>query len=224
MSYYTIHLINVRIVQPTNTVREVIEQALQPLVDQAGHILNLVNIRSGSDTSNIPDVSLEFIRNQPRLGQQFIGQRGMMLAEQSGAVLVGNISEMRVGGVNSRTSTSIMNYRRPTQRRAQTVYVDYMSSMRPVFVNGEEEFARTVGNISVHELGHTIGGLAHNNSQSNFMFTGASLSRHHSPDWWTYDNLRRFWSGRFRFEREQRSRLVEAIRRRDLQGIETQSL
>ena len=219
MSHYTIHLINVGIVRPTAVVRSVIEGAVQPLADQAGHTLNLVNVSPASASSGTPDVSLEFNGSRPRLGEQFIGGRGLIFGEQSGAILVGNILEYRVGGGRTRTPLSAMDPRRPTRRSSLPAQVDHMSSMRSLFLNGEREFARAVGNIAVHELGHTIAGLDHHQDRENFMFTGASLQRQQSRDWHTYENLRGLWSSRKSFDTDQASRLVAAIRARDLAGV-----
>lgn len=211
MAYYTIHLINAQIVRPNDVFREVITEAMQQLVEAAGHELNLVNVDPNRPEPPIPDVSLIFTLDRVGMGA---GMGPMILAEQSGFVLVSNILEMRVGGEPARTLVSGMNPRRPLERRPLTPRVDYASTTRPLFRSGEPAFARAVANISIHELGHTIGGLDHIRDAANFMATGASFQRG------SFESQRHFWSRPKTFNAGQITLMVDAIRVRDLRGID----
>lgn len=198
MSFYTIHLVNLQCVRPSGITRQVIEGALGPLIQQAGMTLNLVSVSVAGDC----DISLSFNMDRRRFGAQFTG--GVVLAEQSGAVLVGSILDLRVGG--TRTSRD-----------------SFFEPVRSIFQNGEEAFARTVGNIAVHELGHAIGGLTHLREERNYMYTGAFL-RERASSWFTYDNLRQHWSASRSFNSTQRQALISAIRSREIRGLDVTPL
>lgn len=219
MAVYTIHLINVRTVRPAAGVRAVITEAFQPLVEAAGFTLNLVDVAlRNADSVPVPDVSLEFKRGPIQLGRQFQGS--MMLAEQSGAVLVGRVLGLRVGGVVRRSRASVMDRRHPLERRTLPVYTTHLTTTRPLFRQGEAAFARAVGNIGVHELGHTIGGLDHVADSFNYMFTGAFMDQVLPPEARTYERLRAVFAGRQHFTSDQQEDLTDAIRARDLRGVE----
>lgn len=104
------------------------------------------------------------------------------------------------------------------------VWTTHADSVEPLWTRGEPAFARTVGNIVVHELGHTIGGLSHEPDPRNFMFTGASIDRVLGPAFRTRANLRRLWSGLHELRPFQRQRMVDAIRARELRGFEVTEL
>jgi hypothetical protein len=195
MSYYTIHLVNIQVARPSRAVRDVIEQAFAPLIREAGHEPNFVNVTAVGSC----DVSIEFVRNFPQMGSIFRGP--MVLAEQSGVILVGSILELRVHGTGRTPS-------------------DLIAATRPIFLNDEIEFAKTTGNIAVHELAHAIGGLPHHPTPTNFLYSGSFLHRDHQPSWFTYEHLRAHWSAQRTFDSSQRQTLVNAIRTRELLGIE----
>jgi hypothetical protein len=219
MPYYTIHLINASIVRPTQVLRERFGQVFGPLIEEAGYEPNIITVSPEREEEAVPDVSLQYVYNQPQLGAQFISG-GMVLAEQSGSVLVGSILEMRVGGNPQLTITNTFNPSRPLDGRTRRYEVDPLTTTQRLFRNGEAEFAQAVANISIHELGHTIGGLNHHQESTNYMYTGARLQRDFGSDWRTHTNLRRFWSGPKVFTDRQRETLVGAIRERDLLGVD----
>jgi hypothetical protein len=219
MPHYTIHILSADMVEPHRALRGVVEAALRPLVARAGLELNLVSIPAGRSEQTTPDVSVQLSRDL-----RGVGSRDRVLAEQSGAVLVGAILNMRVGGGVQRGPACAMDMDAPMYRTPFQVWTTHADSMEPLWTRGEPAFARTVGNIVVHELGHTIAGLAHHPDPRNFMFTGASIDRVLGPEFRTRENLRRLWSGPHELRPFQQARMVEAIRARELRGFDVVEL
>lgn len=218
MAPYTILIENASIVRPLRIVRAVIAGAFEALVSQAGHELNLVTApRLLGPRGPQPDVSLGFDGTRRPLGHHFFGPG--ILGEQSGAIAIGAILELRAGGPVHRSRLDMPDHRRPLRRTPLPANTTHADTTRPLFHNGEEAFARAVGNVCVHELGHTIGNLSHLRDPGNYMFTGASINSVFGPGWRTYENLRRHWSGRFSFNGDQRRLLVGALENRDLLGV-----
>lgn len=209
MTYYTVHILNADIVRPRSELRAVVAHALEPLVREAGLLLNLVEIPQGRDEQHMPDVSVSLSRDLRGLGPS-----NRVLAEQSGAVLVGAILQMRVDSWVSRSRTE----------PGYSPNTTHSANIRALWTQGEPKFARTVGNIVVHELGHTIAGLEHHMDPGNFMFTGASIAHELGTGFRTYANLRRLWSGPHHFTADQARRMVSAIRARQLRGFEVEAL
>lgn len=215
LGVYTIHLERVELVRRAALVRFVIRTAFEPLVQAAGYELNLVSVPLTQTTPSAADVSLEY-----RLNRDVLNPNRRMLAEQSGRVLLGSILDMRVEGGPSRLCATEVDPTAPLRWRRRVCRAEYAGATRALFSPGEAAFARTVGNISVHELGHTIGGLRHMSDPMNFMFTGASIRPVLGAGARTYSNLRRYWSGIHWFEEQQRSALTRAIRARTLLGVD----
>lgn len=219
MSHYTIHVLNADIVQPSEVLRGVVASALEPLIRAAGYEMNLVMLPAGWQERGIPDVSVTLSRDFRGLDP-----RQRMLAEQSGAVLVGAILNMRVAGPVARSPLTGMDLDAPLGRASYAATTTHGDSVQLLWERGEPAFAATVGNIIVHELGHTIGGLQHDLDPINFMFTGSSIDTVLGPGFRTRTNLRRLWSGPRELNESQRQRMLEAIRARELRGMEVTEL
>ena len=221
MAIYTIYLERLDVVRPATLVRHVVHSAMNPLVQRAGHKLNLVSlpIRSLEDgDADRVDVSLEFVLNR-----DVANPRDRVLAEQSGHVLVGSILHMRVEAPPRMTCHRAPPSGSPLAAGGLECRVEHAGAVERLFHTQDAAFARTVGNIAVHELGHTIAGLEHARDSANFMFSGASIPRTRPPRARTREALRRLWSDPRRFSQRQQTALVEAIRARTLQGLQTTS-
>lgn len=221
MATYTIYLERLEVVRRAAQVRHVVHSAMEPLVRRAGHELNLVAVPVRAvedvDASRI-DVSLEFVLNR-----DVANPRDRVLAEQSGHVLVGSILHMRVEAPPRMTCRRAPPSGSPLDARGLECGVEHSGVVERLFQTQDAAFARTVGNIAVHELGHTIAGLDHVRDSENFMFSGASIPRILPPHARTREALRRLWSAPRHFDRRQRDALVDAIRTRTLQGVQTTS-
>lgn len=219
MPYYTIHLDHLEVVRRPSIVREVIRAAFEPLVARAGLELNLVERPVGTEGGATPDVSMIY-----QLNRDVLNPRRQILAEQSGVVLVGSILDMRAAGEPRRTCTRQYDRGDPLRGSYLECAVEPGAPTRPLFREDEPELARTVGNVTVHELGHTIGNLVHSRDPVNHMFSGASINRVLGPGARTWANLRRIWAGLHRFSAAQEAALVDAIRARELRGVDAPGL
>lgn len=219
MGYYTIHIHRADLAEPQSVVRDVIVRAVGPLVQAAGLELNLVSLATGMSEQSRPDVSFVLIHSHRGLLPR---DRG--LAEQSGSIFVDSILGMRVGGPFMRSPLSCMDMRNPMRRYPSVASTNHNDRVELLWQRGEVRFAPAVGNIIVHELGHAVGGLAHDLSPLNFMFTGAVIDEVLGPSYRTRENLRRLWSQPHEFHPFQRRMVVDAMRARELRGLETSTL
>lgn len=197
MPAFNIYLVRSDTIRPRPVLFETIRDALGALCDEGGKELVLVPLVQEGEHLDGPQIVFDWQVHHVRSGEQFITHRSPMLAGESGVVFVNVLLELRTGGPPVY----------PTHRGGR---VDFATPTAPVFTNGEADFARAVGNVTVHEIGHTLGIQSHSNEPSNFMVSG--FDRAVPRPGARRENLRAFWSGRKSFNEAQRQTLLGAIR------------
>jgi hypothetical protein len=182
--YFTIYLENLNTVRTPGIVKQVIRNALTSIVRAAGRSLRLTQ-------SLPPPADAEFLFDAGgALGTRVPGGRcnPPILAEHSGAILVGAIRDLRICGSNQQTR------------------------LQHVFPRDDDlNLGRAIGNSVVHELGHSIANLADlpglSNTQ-NFMHTGNPIPENER----NLQNSQRLWAERKHFSSSQTSAFVYRIR------------
>jgi hypothetical protein len=220
MTYFNVALVGTARVRPTALLVEIIRGTLESLTVRAGKTLNLWTPESTSGAASA-ELALNFSPRSAdpvelRFGDQFIrpGPIGLILGIEGGAeVLVGALEELRIGGP-PRLAPSVASerFRQPGPVGREVPHDglerDYFSHVQSVFFNGEPDFARFAANVALHEIGHIVAALPHSSDMFNYMATGDAMPQ---GDWRSWENVRRFWSGRKTFDEAQATQIIGHI-------------
>jgi hypothetical protein len=219
MPYFNVALVGAARVRPTAQLVEIIRGVLEPLTERAGKTLNLWTPADATGATRA-ELALNFSSRSAdpvelRFGEQFIrpGPIGLILGIEGGAeILVGALEELRVGVPRRGRGAATGRFREPgiigREVRYGGLERDYFTSARSVFTNGEPEFARFAANVALHETGHIVAALPHSTDMFNYMATGEAMPE---GDWRSWENVRRFWSGRKTFNEAQSTQIIEHI-------------
>jgi outer membrane protein OmpA-like peptidoglycan-associated protein len=186
---FTLSLIDVGLIPRASVVIKTIEDALAPLVRQAGRELKIVR----SVLPGTGDVTLTFDpggRGQRPCQMLILGMDG------GGEIFVGAHRDLRV------CSGIVLN------AQGQP---DHQSQLEHVFEFNEPEFAVAVANTAIHELGHIMAQLPHVNDFSNFMHSAGRLGSDLPQNMRTRKTMRQHYAQRGRFDAAQSAKLVCAI-------------